>query len=376
MADPSGPGEWRVRAVLAGAGLVLALAFGEVAARTLRVDTRSVGRIFKITNGPSLVYPGRGGHILIDLYDSNPRGYFPVDLTREATRRDLIDLGFGRVAEAAGHHPFGVPVHYNERGFRDRTFAPKPEGVRRVVFVGDSFTEGQGVRDGDTLVRALEPRLQAPGVRVETWNLGIRAHDLPEIADRVRDAVELRADVVVYAMVLNDGERDPGLAARWPRVNDAIMVRESERPPLADASRLFGFFWTRFERLKTSRETIAWYREIYSEANRDGWLRTRGDLLRMRAEAERSGAAFGVALWPLMVGLESVDVYPFLDAHEQIRQGCERASIPFVDLLPALLGRRSSDYWVHESDLHPNEVANARAAGQLQNFVSGLLRSR
>ena len=98
-------------------------------------------------------------------------------------------------------------------------------------------------------------------------------------------------------------------------------------------------------------------------------MQTRACLQRMQAACKRRGIAFGVALWPLLVGLEEGAVYPFEAVHAQIRKGVERTGIPFLDLLPTLRGRDSASLWVHSSDLHPNERAQALVAPVLADFV-------
>ena len=47
--------------------------------------------------------------------------------------------------------PYAVEFRYNSLRFRDAEFGPKRPGVRRVMVLGDSFTEGQGVKEPDTL---------------------------------------------------------------------------------------------------------------------------------------------------------------------------------------------------------------------------------
>ena len=44
-----------------------------------------------------------------------------------------------------------------------------------------------------------------------------------------------------------------------------------------------------------------------------------------------------------------------------------------MDLLPYLRGRPTRSLWVHESDLHPNEIAQALAAPALARFVGDLV---
>ena len=371
----------RVRRILlpllsAALGSAAALLVLEVSFRVLDLRKRDPGRIFRITDGPDVQFPGRAGHAVVDLYVSNPRGSFPLDLRDDATRADLIRRKFGRVDEARATHPFGVPFSYDSRGFRDREFAPKPAGARRIVFVGDSFVEAQGVVESATAVRLVERALRGDDPAVEVWNLGVRGHDFPELEGVFDAALELEPDVVVYGMVLNDVERDPALTKNRPRVNDWIMVRERKPSWLERHSFLFSFVRGRYETARVSRDTTAWYQALYTDENQAGWTRTRAAWLRIKAGCGARGAAFGVVLWPLLVGLEDGAGYPFEDAHAQIHRGVTRARIPFVDLLPALRGRATASLWVHESDLHPNEIAQELVAPVLTRFVRDLERDR
>ena len=184
-----------------------------------------------------------------------------------------------------------------------------------------------------------------------------------------RQALELSPDAVVFEMVLNDGERGPELSQRWPRVNDWIMVRQDTPSWLQRHSFLAGFVSSRYELFQVSRDTTAWYRALYSDDNRDGWMRTRAALRRIQDKCKERGVALGVALWPLLVGLETGGTYPFEAAHAQIRKGVERSGLPFLDLLPALRGRDTASLWVHSSDLHPNERAQALVAPVLADFI-------
>ena len=360
----------------AALGSAVALLVLEVSFRALDLRRRDPGRIFRISDAADVQFPGRAGHEVVDLYVSNPRGSFPVDLRDEPTRRALVDRKFARVDEARARNPFGVSFSYDARGFRDREFAPKPAGVRRVVFVGDSFVEAQGVVESATAARLVERALRRENPAFEVWNLGVRGHDFPELEGLFDAALELEPDVVIYGMILNDVERDPSLTRNRPRVNDWIMVRERKPAWLERHSYLASFVRGRYETRQVSRDTTAWYRALYTDENQAGWTRTRASWLRIKARCESRGVAFGVALWPLLVGLEDGATYPFEDAHAQIRRGVERAQIPFVDLLPALRGRSTASLWVHESDLHPNEIAQELVAPVLTRFVQDLARDR
>ena len=69
-----------------------------------------------------------------------------------------------------------VHVEYNSAGFRDAERArEKPAGTKRIVVIGDSFSEAVEVNLGDTFQRRLEAMLNASGSkhRWEVINLGV-----------------------------------------------------------------------------------------------------------------------------------------------------------------------------------------------------------
>jgi hypothetical protein len=56
-------------------------------------------------------------------------------------------------------------IRYNEHGYRDYEYRlKKPEGIFRVLVLGDSQTFGHGINDlKDTWVKKLEAKLQKEG---------------------------------------------------------------------------------------------------------------------------------------------------------------------------------------------------------------------
>jgi len=294
-----------------GLGLVAAFLIAEAAFRLLGIRPEPAGRIFRISNGAALQFPGRAGHTVIDLYASNPRRSFPIDLNDPAVREDLVRRKFTRVDEARATNPYGVAFDFNSRGFRDREFTPKPPGTRRLAFVGDSFTEAQGVVEGASAVRLVEGLLRRRDGTIEAWNLGVRGRDFPELEALVETALELSPDAILLGIVLNDADRGPELALNWPRLNDSIMVREQTPAWLESRSFFLGFVASRYRTWRVSSDTTAWYRALYGDENRDGWMRTRAALQRIQKLCRSRGIAFGVALWPLLVGLEPSQPYPF-----------------------------------------------------------------
>jgi hypothetical protein len=311
---------------------------------------------------------------LLDAYPTNPRGYFDIDLRTEAARERYLSLAPHRYEAVARRAPWAVEFAYNALGFRGDDVRPRRPGVRRVAVLGDSFTEGQGVKEPDTYVRVLERLLgrEDPGAW-EVLNCGRRATDFPELYDVFEEALALSPDLLVYAMVLNDGDRSPEFQARQTYVNDWILDRgrmligrpDHRLSPLD--SRAFLFVRDRLDTWRISRATARWYREMYGAPNQAGWTRTQERLREMDRRVRATGGRLLVVRWPLLVGLTGR--YPFEDTDRVIAGFLQSAGIPVHDLRPALRGRPDESLWVHPVDRHPNEIANRLAAESLAPVV-------
>lgn len=214
----------------------------------------------------------------LDCYPSNPRGYFDLDLRDPAVRQRFAALGASRINGLASHAPYCVELRYNSQGLRDRALAARRPNVRRVIVVGDSFTEGQGVKEPDVYPRVLEAELNA-GVaeRWEVLNFGRHGADLPASYE---DFVELLAydpDVVVYGMTLNDCELSPTFRAQHPLMSDRLRGRGRTDAPAS--LRPFGlrtifFVPQQWEMFRVNWEMTTWYRGLYGGPNHEGWRHT------------------------------------------------------------------------------------------------------
>jgi hypothetical protein len=357
------------RLALAVGGVLLALALAEMALRAAGYAPER----FKST--ARLVSHDR--HTLLDAYPTNPRGYFDIDLRTPAARARYLALAPRRYDAVAQRAPWAVEFLYNAQGFRDREFAARRAGARRVVVFGDSFTEGQGVKEPDTYVRVLERLLDAqdPG-RWEVLNCGRRAADFPELFEVFEQALALEPDLLVYAMVLNDGDRSPEFQARQTYVNDWILDRgrmligRPDHQLAALDSRVAELVRDRVETWRIGRETARWYRDMYQAPNQEGWRRTQERLREMDGRLRAAGGRLLVVQWPLLVGLEGR--YPFEETSGIVAGFLDTAGVARFDLLPVLRGRSEQSLWVHPVDRHPNELANRMAAEALAPVVRRL----
>jgi hypothetical protein len=313
----------------------------------------------------------------LDVYPSNPRGSFDVDLRDVTVRSRYAGAGVPGLEEAARHTPYAVAFSYNAERCRDREVGARTSGTRRVVILGDSFAEGQGVREPDTFARRIERALRGMGRDVEVVNCGRRGRDFPELFDAFERLLSYQPDVVLYAMVLNDPVQSPEFKARQDFLNDWILDRRrmlSEGKPEWPSvwkSHALGFILDEIEARRVERATTKWYDEMYGPPNGEGWSETQRYLQRMNESMRSRGGRLVVALLPLLVDTDGH--YPFDGPTAEVRIACERTGIPFYDALAALRGRPAAALWVNPVDLHPNEVAHALLAEALTPVVARAL---
>jgi hypothetical protein len=355
--------KWRAKITLAVASTVIALVCAELLVRAFGIAPQRWSQIARIERGDKRVG--------LDLYPDDPRGYFPIDLRDASTRRAYRERGLTDVDARYERTPYAIETVYTEELCRGREI---PEGSPRVIALGDSFTEGQGVREEHTFAARLDARL-APARMI---NCGRRGYDFPGLRERFVEELALDPDVVVYAMVLNDPEQSSAFHARQEYIDDWIVDRrrmftEGDGSPPPWQPRLFVLLDDRIEGMRIGAETERWYREMVGPENREGWRATLDHLSAMQRDLRARGGELLVVLWPLFVDLED---YPFEATHRTIARAVRARGIEFHDTLGAFRGKDARTLWVHPSDRHPNERAHAIFADEIEPVVRRVIARR
>ncbi|MBO50123.1 MAG: hypothetical protein CMJ69_04970 [Planctomycetaceae bacterium] len=297
-------------------------------------------------------------------YESDPREYFGTDRTVGHTTNSL---GF-----RGGEFPL---VETRDGGIE--AIGEKPDGVLRIVFLGDSVTFGEGVHDSDTFVervgRGLSTRLSRP---IEVYNFGVGGHNTSD-ARWVwqRYARHLDPDLVIYTFVLNDAEprlfrleQTSGQPTRIPRSIEARWTEWTSQPEgWWTGSRLARLAWKLQAGWKLDRKTLGYYRELNASYS-PHWHACREQLEALQ-QIEPTPL---VVVFPMLFDLAA---HPFRPVHLAITDTCSRTEI--IDLWETLAGRAGNntpELWVHPTDTHPNEIAHKFAAGVITQRLETLLR--
>lgn len=249
---------------------------------------------------------------------------------------------------AAGLHELpvfaGKQLSSNSRGLRGaREFAtPKPAGVFRIAFFGDSFTFGEGVGDDETFVhhvgRLLEP---AAGPALEVLNFGIHGYGHDQMLLYLRETLPLyQPDVVVLGYVSDDSLRNlttfRDFAKPRFRLRGGELVLEGAPVP-TPAELLARERWrSRFlDLLVMARERIAWrWGGRAEEVDR----LTEALLAAIVNESRAAGARPAIVLLPAFGELRATESAP-LPAEALVLQIAERERTPCLRLRPLFLER-------------------------------------
>ena len=286
-----------------------------------------------------------------EVYPTDPRGYFD----REAEGRYVLRTD--RREHRCGEAPTADDI----------------------VFVGDSFAWGQGVRVEDTVSSLVRAR----GYPVR--NCARPGNDLREIVTGIREASAQSARLVVYSLVLNDAcgaegearlthvEVPAGRGGATAIVDDGMWVRTGPREAYLEQRRealgawsflltsvAFRWLHRRWALADLTERTTAVYQRCWQDSP---LLQSSFDGL---AAASREARGLLVVIWPLLVDL---DDYPFADAHAVIKSSLERRGLRVLDLLDTFEGEDGEELTVHPLDRHPNEIAHARAADVIAEAI-------
>jgi hypothetical protein len=147
---------------------------------------------------------------------------------------------------------YGTEVSFNRAGMRDREHSEKkPDGVYRILLLGDSFMEALQVQFESSLPYLLEQALsKEPSRRVEVLNAGVSGWGTDdELRYLTQYGLKYEPDLVLVAMTLHNDISD-NLRESWHTVERGGLVEKSVKP-MSDwnyrKTRLKAFIATRFQ---------------------------------------------------------------------------------------------------------------------------------
>lgn len=294
------------------------------------------------------------GAIFKCVYASDSRGYFDDDS--------------------------GVVMTVDSLGMRSRgvdTSPQKPADVCRILLLGDSFTFGVGVRDGDTFARGVERALNGAGPpRIEVLNAAVQGYNTrDEVLYLEQQWLPLvDPDVVVIVFYVNDAYSDDTILNN----GEALGIYIKQPEGMAKTS----YVWDMTQHLIKSRLNSRAVEKFYNEQfftnasqfldqPKDMWVDwtvSRAALERAAELSKEHGFKLALVIFPELYYLDWR--HPFTDIYRLVGDTCGQLEIPVLNLFESTFrGQNPRKLWVHPSDHHPNEKAHAMAAESITAFL-------
>lgn len=262
----------------------------------------------------------------------------------------------------------GTFYRSNRGALRGPEYTEHPEpGGFRIAVAGDSVTAGLAVDEEDTYAQVLERLLnegsdpRADRARsdraYEVVNMGLDGLNAHWVMNRMERASQFyRFQLAVYGWTPNDIEgphyeevgRAPGWGEYW-----AAVARYQNHP-----SYLVRTLWPRFMSLRApkSRPHHEEIRRNY-EQNDAAWAdftSALDDLARFTKQRGICGHVF-IHSWR----------EELLGVHDRVAEAARERGLSVSRSMPALGGRKPSEFWVSLVDAHPNVAGHALLAQAL-----------
>jgi lysophospholipase L1-like esterase len=247
-----------------------------------------------------------------------------------------------------------VEVRLNEWGLRGEQVKAAAADTRRILFLGGSITLGWGVPEAETVEERLEKMLADAGEKVQVLNGGVGNYNTQRYVSRFfKEQAELKPTDIVVHYFLRDAEDLPPGGGNWLLRNSQAAVT----------------LWIAYHRLfdkKGEQTLVEHYRKVY-EPGAPGFVAMQARLKDLADYAKARNIRLYLAMTPDVHNL--VD-YKFRFVHETMRQVAESRGYTFVDLLPAMLGRRPEELFAMPGDPHPNALGHKLMAETLFPILS------
>lgn len=265
----------------------------------------------------------------------------------------------------------GRHFQLNTTGFRDsieyqRQIRP---GMRRITFIGDSFTAGHGVKNVENRfanrIRSRHPDWDVHVMADIGWDTGTQ---LKLVESKLPSNYEF--DVVVLAYCLNDiSDLAPDY---WEDMVRRITQTWQPGPIVLESY----FLDTLYHRLCMALEpdlrnyygfVAQWYRGPI-------WAIQEDRLRKMQEVVSQRGGQLLVVTFPFLQSTS--DNYPFRDVHAKLDARWNSLAVPHLDLMEPYFNVGTKRLVVNRFDAHPNERAHELAAAAIDQFIQDHMAAR
>ena len=264
-------------------------------------------------------------------------------------------------------------VRYNKHGYRDYEYSlKKPEGIFRVLVLGDSQTFGHGIKDlKDTWVKKLEAKLQKEGrnASIEVLNIsGPGWNSDTHLYELFKNGFKFNPDLVILAYTHND--------IPFPT---SVNCNSSDRKitpniNIFQSSKLASFIDFRINRLLEKVGEKPSYFDCLNQAYGSiGWEMNKFYLDMMGLALSIKKIHFMITVIPIIHQLD--DDYPLIGAHKKLKEFSHQRRIEFLDFYEKSFKNIDAGHLkISKTNDHLNQRASNITANILFNRLKELTK--
>lgn len=262
--------------------------------------------------------------------------------------------------------------HYrlNNVGLRDNKhyFYEKGPGKKRIVFVGDSFTAGHGIKDvRERFTGIIEERLKKafPDGNYEVYTIAVNGWETDDEVDYFNRLFEegFKADEIILCFNMND------IAWASPKKQSTFKLLNEKAPKnwLLQHSFFLNFLYIRIGMFSTHeyKNYFDWLSESYEGKT---WELEKMLLWKFKEVCVRNGCTLKVVILPLIGDLSGG--FRLKASHDKVASFFRSVGIPYIDLSKRLSGFPAKKLTVNKFDAHPNEFAHNIIAEEIWELLA------
>ncbi len=282
-------------------------------------------------------------------------------------------------------------ISVNSDGLVDYEYSVKKSAnTTRIIVIGDSITEGIGVKFNETYAKVLERTLNENSSRkYEVINFGLSRYSVIQDLEVLKaKAMKYNPDIIILGYFLNDPLfEDPLVDYLKRKTNYETDEKMLELTGAPQKCRTSLFISRLSEKSSFIRLTLHHERDIgniwfYKEVHDDicTWKNVEYSFAELSSISKENSIPVIMLIFPL---LENFENYPLRAVHEKVALEAEKNSITTIDLLPLFeqyagsknVFPKAKSLVAEEGDnIHPNKEGHLIAAQSLLKEIKNLER--
>ena len=288
-------------------------------------------------------------------------------------------LDLGAIEPWGPLYESGLTPPLNDLGFREEPLDDWvfSEGTVRVLFLGDSFTFGQGVKDGNKrFTDLIEKQLNADsvdGTKYHVYNAGIPGTEPRRWLEYLEELLPVYQPQYLFVVFFMRDGTDVCTSLRcYEAVIDEIKTKYTHNV-FYRHSYLVQYFlnklvWRDFSKYYTN-QIVSGY--TGSEAEKAIWYEQQGYLEAIQNLSLQNNVEVYLVIFPILYNLNNE--YPFFTVDEEITDFALNSGLSVFSLTDGFMGYSAQTLWVSPNDQHPNKKGHQIAFEILYPYVKSVL---